>query len=319
MGSNPLSRLRLYVSMVRYGNAHNQDFAREHYTFFTNMRKHLQRYGLADLQDLRVLDVGCGKAYWLTLLLHSCGAHTTGIDTEFVEPGFGLGKYWGILRNNGPERALRTLVWDIFYGPPYYRELGKACPFPLRFKDVDVRRVSVTELDFSDSTFDLVVSHEVFEHIGDLPTTLRLIRRVMKPDGITWIYIHNFASLSGGHHIAWKYPDTEPSAVVPPWDHLRANRYPEIPSWINRLRERDYREAFEAHFDIIDWFPTVREGAALLTPEIRAELAEYSEDELLNKGFVVVARPRKRMQQDRQRLQSAVKVDRAAGEGQEAK
>ncbi len=297
MGSNPLSRLRLYISMVRYGNAHNRDFANEHYTFFSNMLEYLKRYGIDDLHGLRVLDVGCGKTYWLTLLLHSCGAQVTGVDTEFVEPGYSLDKYWGILRSNGPERALRTLVWDIFYGPPYYKELAKVCPFPLEFDNVDARRVSATELDFPDDIFDLIVSHEVFEHIDDIPAALQLLHRIMKPGGITYIYVHNFASISGGHHIAWKYPDTEPSTVVPPWDHLRENRFPEIPSWINRLREQNYREAFEAQFEILDWFPTVREGEALLTPETLAELYDYTEDELLTKGFVAVARPKKQNKQ----------------------
>lgn len=291
--NSPFSRLRLYFSMVRYGNAHNRDFAHEHYTFFETMQTRLKRYGLADLRGLRVLDVGCGKAYWLTLLLHSFGAQATGIDTEFVEPGYSPGKYFSILRSNGPERALRTLVWDLFYARPYYRELAAVTPFPLRFKDVDARRLSATELPFPDDTFDLVVSHEVFEHIDDIPAALRRLRRVMKPDGLTYIYVHNYTSLSGGHHIAWKYPDTEPSEVVPPWDHLRQNLYPEIPSWINRLRERDYRQAFEAQFDILDWFPIATEGQGLLTPELRAELADYSEAELLTKGFVVVARPLK--------------------------
>jgi SAM-dependent methyltransferase len=288
-----LSRLRLYISMVRYGNAHNQDFAHEHYAFFTAMQQRLPQYGMDDVRGKRVLDVGCGKAYWLTLLLHSYGAAATGVDTEFVEPGFSLGKYWGILRSNGPERTLRTLVWDMFYGPPYYRELARVCDFPLNFKGVDARRSSATELDFPDHTFNLVVSHEVFEHIDDIPTALKMVHRVMKSDGLTYIYIHNYASLSGGHHIAWKYPDTEPSTEVPPWDHLRENRFPEIPSWINRLREHEYRPAFESLFDILDWFPTSIEGKALLTPEIRTELADYSEDELLTKGFVVVARPKK--------------------------
>jgi SAM-dependent methyltransferase len=290
---NLLSRLRLYVSMVRYGNAHNRDFAHEHYAFFASMQNRLREYGVDNLRGLRVLDMGCGKAFWLTLLLHSYGAQATGIDTELVLPGLGLGKYVGILRHNGLERTLRTLVWDVLYAAPYYRELAAVCPLPLRFKEVDARRASVTELEFPDNTFDLVVSHEVFEHLPDVPAALQSLHRVMKPEGITYIYVHNYTSLSGGHHIAWKYPDTEPSTVVPPWDHLRQNLYPEIPSWINRLRERDYRQVFETHFEILDWFPTAIEGETLLTPEIRAELADYSQEELLTKGFVVIARPMK--------------------------
>lgn len=286
-----LGRLPLYLSMVRYGNAHNRDFAREHYAFFAGMQAHLQKY-FPSLENQRVLDVGCGKAYWLTLLLHSAGATVTGIDTEVTQPGVSLQKYWGILRKNGPERSARTLVWDVMYAKPYYAELQKAAGFPLRFEGVDTRPMGVTELDFPAQTFDLVVSFEVFEHLPDLPAALASLKRVMKPRGVTYICIHNFTSLSGGHHISWKNPQTEPSRLVPPWDHLRQNRFPKIPSWINRLRAQDYRRAFEADFEILDWFTLYTEGEKLLTPEIRAELSDYTTEELLLKEFVVVARPK---------------------------
>jgi len=240
-----------------------------------------------------MLDVGCGKSAWLTLLLHSYGAQVSGIDTEFVELGHTLGKYIGLIRQNGPDRALRTFGWDMFYAAPYYRALAAVCPFPLCFEGVDARKASVTELDFPDNTFDLVISHEVFEHLPDLPGAVQSLHRVMKPESLTYIYVHNFASISGGHHLAWKYPDTEPSTIVPPWDHLRQNLHPDIPSWINRLRERDYRDAFETQFEILDWLPSKTEGEAFLTPEIRTELADYRAEELLTKGFVVVVRPKK--------------------------
>jgi len=285
-------RLKLYTSIIGYALRHHLDFAREHHAFFEKMREDLRGYGV-ELDRCRVLDVGCGKSYWLTLLLHSAGARATGIDTEFVEPGRGPGKYLGILRHNGLDRTLRTLVWDWTFGRWYYRELRERCPFPLRFAGVELRSQDVTATDYPDDTFDLVVSHEVFEHLSDLGPAARELSRLLKPGGLTYIYFHNFASLSGGHHIAWKYPDSEPSTTVPPWDHLRRKLYPDIPSWINRLRVRDYRAAFEPCFEILDWMPLAREGEALLTPEIRAELAEYSEEELLTKGYVIVARPLK--------------------------
>jgi len=290
--ARPLRAFRLYWSMVRYGRAHNRDFAREHFAFFDEMRRRLAGY-VGELAGLRVLDVGCGKSMWLTLLLQSAGAQVTGIDTEAVTALRGLRKYNSIVKNNGVERALRTVAWDILFARPYYKHLEEACGFPLLFEGLDVRRMSAQELDFDDDTFDLVVSHEVFEHLPDLDATVESIQRVMKPTGITYIYTHNYASISGGHHIAWKYPDSEPSETVPPWDHLRENRFPDIPSWLNRLRERDYREAFGKSFDIAEWLHTTREGEKLLTPDIQAELAEFSADELLTKGFVTIARPRK--------------------------
>lgn len=284
-----MRRLKLYASMVRYGFAHNRDFAREHYAFFERMRGELRPL-VGELEGLRVLDVGCGKMMWLTLLLHSAGARVTGIDTEWVEPGFSPGKYWGILRANGWERALRTLVWDVLYARPYYAELARTCPLKLRFDGIDARRASVTGLDFEDATFDLVVSHEVFEHLPDVDAALGEIRRVMKPGAVTYVYTHSFTSISGGHHIAWKYPDSEPSTTVPPWDHLRDNLAPDIPSWINRWRECQYREAFGRQLEVLHWIHTEREGGSLLTPEIRAELSAYSEEELLTKGFITIAR-----------------------------
>jgi len=273
--------------MVRYGSAHNQDFAREHWAFFRRLEA-----DLGPIDGKRVLDVGCGKMMWLTLLLRSRGCVVTGIDTEWVDPTPTPGKYLAIARARGLERAVRTLGWDALYARPYYRALAEHAGSALPFRDVDARAMSADALDFPDASFDLAVSHEVFEHLPRPAATIRELGRVLKPDGRAYVYTHNFTSLSGGHHIAWKYPDAEPSAVVPPWDHLRERRFPDIPSWINGWRMQRYRAAWQADFEILEWRPTEEEGRSLLTPELRSELAEYSEEELLTKGFIVVARPR---------------------------
>ena len=47
------------------------------------------------------------------------------------------------------------------------------------------------ELPFQDSSFDLVVSQSVFEHVMDYDSAISEIRRVLKPDGVT---IHGFPS-----------------------------------------------------------------------------------------------------------------------------
>lgn len=286
-----LRRLKLYLSMVRYANAHNRDFAREHWEFFQELQRWMARQGLA-LPGSRVLDVGCGKSYWLTLLLQAHGANATGIDTEEIEPGRTPGKYWSIARRNGLERAARTLLWDLAYATPYYRELERACGQPLQHLRPDLRCGDLGAPGLEDGSFDLIVSHEVFEHIADVDAAARRVRELLKPGGWTYLYVHSFTSISGGHHIDWKYPDTEPSKTVPAWDHLRARQYCDIPSWLNGLREHEYREIFERHLLIRDWIYTHREGERLLTPDIRAELAPYSEHELLTKGFIVIGQPR---------------------------
>ena len=291
---NLYKRMRLYLSMIRYGNAHNKDFAKEHVAFFKEMELKLKSINIS-LSNKRILDVGCGKSYWLTLLLHSYGADVSGIDSENVESGFHFQKYLNIYRQNGIERSLRTFVWDRVYAKPYYNALAEASSFPISFDRVDTHTMSVTDLNFADNTFDLIVSHEVFEHLPDLDASLLSLYRVLKPNGLTYIYIHNFASISGGHHIAWKYPDTEPSDTVPPWDHLRENKFPEIPSWINKLRIDDYKSAFNKYFEIVDWIYSHKEGEALLTDEIKQELENYGEEELLTKGFVVIAKPKSKI------------------------
>jgi SAM-dependent methyltransferase len=281
-------RLGLYLSMLHYGWRYHRDFAREHAAFHAKLR---ERVGA--VAGRRVLDVGCGKSYWLTLLLATDGADVTGVDTELVRPGLGWAKLRDVARHNGIERALRTAAWDVLFARGYYRELARCIGRPLAFERCDLRVYDGVNLDLPDASVDLVVSHEVFEHVADLDGLLASLQRVLKPDGRTYIYIHAFTSLSGGHHIAWKHPDTKPSRRVPPWDHLRERRHADIPSWLNGLREADYRRAFERRFDILDWIRVGPEGTALLTPEIRRELASYSEDELLTKGYIVIAAPRR--------------------------
>jgi ubiquinone/menaquinone biosynthesis C-methylase UbiE len=280
-------RIGLYLSMLQYGIGHNDDFAEEHYAFFNNLVDYV-----GDVSGRSILDVGCGKSFWLTLLLHNSGAQVTGIDTEVVKPGFSVEKYSNIIKKNGIERALRTLVWEQIFARPYYKKLEALSGQTLSFDDINLVATNSSTIELPDNSMDFVVSHEVFEHIADVPATLDELRRVMKPDAMTYIYIHNYTSLSGGHHIAWKYPDSEPSKKVPAWDHLRDNRYSDIPSWLNKMREHEYRNEFEKKFEIIEWISSGQEGKKLLTKSIRQELSDYSEHELLTKGFIVVARPK---------------------------
>lgn len=278
-------RLGLYASMLHYGLTCYREFAREHTAFYRRLR---QEEG--PLSGLRVLDVGCGKSYWLSLLLAGDGAHAIGVDTEQVESRRDLGKYLHILKANGFERAVRTAIWDVLFAHGYYRELEQSIGHKLSHEAVELHVYDGVRLPLPDASVDLVVSHEVFEHIADVPTVLTELSRVLRPGGRIYIYIHSFTSLSGGHHIAWKHPDTHPSRVVAPWDHLRARKYADIPSWLNELREHQYREMFEKVFEIEEWRIIAEEGRALLTEEIRKELAEYSERELLSKGFLVRGR-----------------------------
>jgi SAM-dependent methyltransferase len=282
-------RLRLYLGQLALAQRHTVRFAQEHQAWFARMQRTLQPW-LPDLAGLRVLDVGCGLLQWQTILLHSLGAHTSGVDMEYVRGDRRPDKYLHIWRSNGLERAVKTLFWDLVYRGRYRAALAASAAFPLRFDGLDLRQHTAERLPFADASFDLVASHEVFEHIPDIAAAAREVRRVLKPGGIAYINVHLYPSISGGHHVEWKYPDETPSLRVPPWDHLRQRQFAERPSWLNCLREPAYRAVFEQEFELLAWEPSAWEGRALLTADIRRELADYSEEELLKKGVIIVAR-----------------------------
>ena len=59
---------------------------------------------------------------------------------------------------------------------------------------------------------------------------------------------------------------------VPPWDHLRGNRYPADNS-LHKLRLGGYRRIFTASLEVREE-SLVREGEQVLTPELAADLAQ---------------------------------------------
>jgi hypothetical protein len=103
---------------------------------------------------------------------------------------------------------------------------------------------------------------------------------------------HLFPSLSGGHNLEWAAPDERPAATVPPWDHLRENRYP-VNLYLNRLGWRDYRAALRGTMEVVEEVPE-REGEALLTPALAAELAGrgWSREDLTTKTVMFFCRKR---------------------------
>jgi len=116
-------------------------------------------------------------------------------------------------------------------------------------------------------------------HTRDTQRFASEIRRLLNEKGYFYSIIHNFYSLSGGHNLEWAFPDDHPSEKVPPWDHLRENRFP---TWVtlNRLRPEEYKKAFSEHLDIllfegrdINHNPGGLEGVEFLTPEVSAKLA----------------------------------------------
>ncbi|MCL0094967.1 class I SAM-dependent methyltransferase [Dehalococcoidia bacterium] len=262
--------------------------AKRHYQEFCKMLDTLTPY-TGEIKGKRILDIGCGQLYSYTLLLHNLGNTVTGIDIVYVGVDDPLVKrYWRILRRNGWENFLGRLLYGILLkGRTYYQALKDICDFPLTTQGVDVRQMSVEDMLFPDETFDIVISIAVFEHLPDVSQAVSEIERVMKTGGLAYISIHLFTSPSGGHHYNWQNTDK-----VPPWDHLRQRKLP-LTTYLNGLREEEYLSLFREKFEILRVLDIdEEEGKALLTPEIRAELKDYAEEELLKHGIIIIARKR---------------------------
>lgn len=125
----------------------------------------------------------------------------------------------GLLRDGGRPLAPGAAVLDLGCGAgnvvQIYRSRGftaYGCDF--RFKagphaaalaaEGAIRTIeSPYRLPFDDAAFDLVVSDQVLEHVGDYPATLAEIRRVLRPGGVS---LHIFPA---------RYRPVEPHVFAP--------------------------------------------------------------------------------------------------------
>ncbi len=262
--------------------------AERHWQEFAEILQALSTY-TGEIRGKKILDIGCGRLYPFTLLFHNLENTVTGIDIVYI----GISKpfsqrYWGILRQNGLESLVGNLMYKVLARDrTYYRALEDLCGLPLTTQGLDVRQMSADKLLLPDRTFDIVVSINVFEHLPNVSQAVSELQRVLKAGGVAYITTHLFTSPSGGHHFNWQNIDK-----VPLWDHLRQRKLP-LTAYLNGLREQEYLSLFQDKFEVLEVVDVDKEeGKALLTPEIRAELEDYSEEELLKHGITIVARKR---------------------------
>lgn len=280
-----LHKLHFYLRVL------SQDMperANSHYRQFRVMLDIVKHYS-GEVRGKSILDIGCGRLYPYSLLFHSLGNRVVGIDLLYIGAGISpLRRYWTILHRNGLINFGREFLFSILLkNRAYYRELRRVCGFPLVSDGIRFIEMNVERMGFPDDTFDLAVSIAVFEHVSDVAEAVAELFRVLKGGGIAYINIHLFSSLSGGHHDKVDY--TNPDRV-PPWDHLRRRTRP-LPCYLNEMREHQYLSLFQEKFEILEVLDIGKgEGEELLSPEIGAELSDYSEEELLKRGITIVAR-----------------------------
>ena len=277
------------VEMLRAWAAHDAEAFR---TFTATATKLTGK----PLGDLRVLDLGCGPNAPMTVCLSAAGARVTGLDATLgIRWGLGLKprRYLEYAQTAGWARATRKVVGELVYDRLYFKHFAHLTGLPLSDEGLDLRAMDIQRLDLPQETFDVVHSNATWEHIADVHAANRAVSRVLRPGGLAYIEIHLFPSLSGGHDLPWIVPGTTMLGDVKPWRHLRDPQWT-APVFLNRLRERDYREAFERTpgLEIVDWRTEFVEGQDCLTDEIRQELPDFSDAELTRRSIVVLLRKR---------------------------
>ncbi len=141
----------------------------------------------------------------------------------------------------GPGRSLETLRTAIAEGAASCAaadvapEIDKA---EAAAAGVDYRIYPGEGLPFDDASFDLVISHDVFEHLRAPETTIAEVHRVLAPGGEVVCTIdlrdHFFCSTERLWNDCLKYSERT-------WWLMNSNRG----TWINRLRKSDWVRIFE--------------------------------------------------------------------------
>jgi SAM-dependent methyltransferase len=196
----------------------------------------------SEISDLDILDIGAGQL--LTQLVYFARRNrVVGVDTDVIAIGISPAQYVRMLRRNGLERTLKTvgrkvLGVDKRHHAELLRVLGLA-----KMPRVDVRALTAEEIDFADSSFDVVYALVVFQHLARPEEVLRQMVRVLRPGGLLYLDFILYTSQTGSHDL--RPPELAPS--LPLWAHLRPE-YRDLVSesaYLNRMRLGEWRELFD--------------------------------------------------------------------------
>jgi hypothetical protein len=259
-----------------------------------------ERHSGRSFGQARVYEIGYGARPWQLIAMMSMGIDAHGIDLDRPMMGFNPARLARVWRQNGLERALKSGVRSLLFDAGDLRALRAALARRGHAMRVDSSRFHVGDAaahNFGDRPIDFVYSVAVFEHIppAGLERIVARLARQLSPNGLMLIAPDVFPGISGGHLLEW-YPHLVPSAMArasEPWEHLRKRRYI-ANTYLNQLPRSAYRDLFRRHFHIVEERVADPDlGRQWLTPEVRADLAGWSEDELFSNRVLFVLGPKK--------------------------
>ncbi len=241
------------------------------------------------VEDKQILEIGPGQGMERALYFATKNT-VTALDRDIIPSGFDPLLYLQMARENGPGRVVKTLGRDLLIGrsnrAAWRRLVGPVDPPQVMSGDIETDPL---DLD----AYDVVLSWSVFEHLADPRAALDNVVRTLRPGGVAHISIHVFTAHDGHHDIR---AFTGQGDSLPLWGHLRPQTKSAInpSSFLNEWRIDQWRELFAEVMpgadEYLDEYETRERFGPRLTPELRGELADYSEAELFTVNQVFVWR-----------------------------
>jgi ubiquinone/menaquinone biosynthesis C-methylase UbiE len=210
------------------------------------LRQIARLYGAID--NAEVLEIGCGDGLNSLLLALQGVRRAVGIDIEFR-----------LDRPDDQGVRTRRLVTSILQAAGETRNLDECRNFlPVEFLSMDA-----THMQFTDNSFDLILSRSVLEHIRPIENLIAEMGRVLRPGGMAYHEIDPFYWLRGCHKrglvdIPWAHarltPDEYYRYVVQSEDRASADKRLMRLNTLNRLTLRQWNAALATGpLEIIDW------------------------------------------------------------------
>lgn len=256
------------------------------------------------LTECKVLEVGFGARPYRLFALTGTAADAVGMDLDVPLLRGTPKEILTIWRANGAERALKSVARHFLFDMPERGALRAAIQKAGGHFSIDPSRFIIgdasedrTWVRLAPSSFDLIVSEDVLEHVAAdrLPQLLEQIANHLRPNGIALLRPFIFTGIAGNHLPEW-YPhvvDKRQERRSAPWEHLRMDRF-RANTFLNRLTRADFRSLIAEHFDILEEnvkFPDL--GRQYLNFELRNELKHYDDDELFSNSVLFVLRRRR--------------------------
>ena len=222
----------------------------------------------------RILDLACGPLAWQTILLHSAGYTVAGVGLPIPPMGLSPAGFMNKLR-----RSLYIKAWQTA-AAPYFDRLAQESGLKLTSKKLALSLADVTRLEYDDNSFEAVICCNHLQHAPTVSALLAEAARVLKPGGLFLADIVPFPAFGGGFN----------PLSQSPWEHLQQPGQ-SAGVILNQWSEAQYRTALERHFTIDSWLTNQDdEATAHLTPEIQANLPQFSAEELTRQRVIVLAR-----------------------------